>query len=150
MTCLRNSIQQQQMLVHLDFRRYTRWWLMPSQRTPRLARPHEEKNFIDVEGMFDLTHWETIVGRASRWNDIYILDVQPDGLCKYANTTIYRIYNKMESYAYAPVHHPKSTGHGRRAQHWDHENGGCEGSHSSLPQLHTKGGTHPRGGAKLA
>ena len=52
------------------------------------------KVFIDSRNMFEIEHWETIIGRAKRWEDIIIIDL-PDitPIDKYKDTKIYRIFS---------------------------------------------------------
>ena len=57
--------------------------------------------FIDRRNMFEIEHWETIVGRAKRWEDIIIVDLpDPDPKDKYKDTKIYCISSKRGDCTY--------------------------------------------------
>ena len=59
------------------------------------------KVFIDWRNMFEIEHWETIVGRAKRWEDIVIVNLpDPDPADKYANTKMYCIASKKGNLCY--------------------------------------------------
>ena len=59
------------------------------------------KVFIDRRNMFEIEHWETIVGRAKRWEDIVIVNLpDPDPADKYANTKMYCIASKKGNLCY--------------------------------------------------
>jgi len=53
------------------------------------------KVFIDRRNLFEMEHWETIIGRAKRWEDIVIVDLpDPDPTEKWAKTIMYSISSK--------------------------------------------------------
>jgi len=59
------------------------------------------KVFIDRRNLFEVEHWETIIGRARRWEDIIIVDLpDPDPSEKWANTIIYIIWSKKGNCCY--------------------------------------------------
>lgn len=59
------------------------------------------KVFIDRRNMFEIEHWETIVGRAKRWEDIIIVDLpDPDPADRWKNTKIYLIDSKIGNCCY--------------------------------------------------
>ena len=59
------------------------------------------KVFIDRRNMFEIEHWETIIGRATRWEDIVIVNLpDPDPSTKYAQTKIYSLSSKKGNCCY--------------------------------------------------
>ena len=59
------------------------------------------KVFVDRRNMFEMEHWETIVGRAKQWEDIIIVNLpDPDPADKYANTKMYCISSKKGNCCY--------------------------------------------------
>ena len=77
------------------------------------------KVFIDRRNMFEIEHWETIVGRAKRWEDIVIVNLaDPDPADKYANTKMYCISSKKGQCCYIG-HTTLPTVEQRGKQHFD-------------------------------
>lgn len=59
------------------------------------------KVFIDARNMFEMEHWETIVGRAKRAQDIIIIDLDETAPTdKYASTSIYMIRSDKGNCSY--------------------------------------------------
>ena len=58
------------------------------------------KVFIDRRRMWEMEHWETIVGRARRAEDVIIIDVPLNLSAKYAKNIIYQITSKKGNKTY--------------------------------------------------
>jgi hypothetical protein len=77
------------------------------------------KVFIDRRNMFEIEHWETIIGRAKRWEDIVIVNLpDPAPADKYANTKMYCISSKKGKCCYIGFT-TLPTVEERGQKHWD-------------------------------
>ena len=59
------------------------------------------KVFIDRRNLFEIEHWETIIGRARRWEDIVIIDLpDPTAADIWASTIFYSMSSKIGNCQY--------------------------------------------------